>query len=411
MAAVDAALAPLFDDLRAAPDPTIVVVTGDHGEALGDHGEATHGLFAYESTLRIPLIIAELGGGRARDADARCRTCPCGTSTCCRRCSTRPACRRRPACRGDRCCAAAERRTGAPPRPSYFEAMSAMLNRGWAPLTGILSGRDKFIDLPIPELYDLANDPAEATNLIDRAPVVARTLEAALRAFGAGLPGARVPENAEALARLRALGYVSGDAPRKATYTEADDPKRLIEIDQAIHTGIDLYEHRQFAQAEQVYKGILARRPDMALAYRHLAFVYWETGQVKEAIATLQQALKAGVRHESVTAQLGMYLAESGDAADAVRLLEPIAAAATADLDTVNALGIAYARSRTRGRRAPGVRADAGRRPREPDGAREPRHDRPRARRLRRGAPAVREGRRRRSDRPRRPTPASASSR
>ena len=220
-----------------------------------------------------------------------------------------------------------------------------MLNRGWAPLTGILSGRDKFVDLPIPELYDLAKDPAEAANLIDRAPVVARTLEAALRAFGAGLPGARVPENAEALARLRALGYVSGDAPRKAAYTEADDPKRLIEIDQAIHTGIDLYEHRQFAQAEQVYKGILARRPDMALAYRHLAFVYWETGQVKEAIATLQQALEAGVRHESVTAQLGMYLAESGDAADAVRLLEPIASAATADLDTVNALGIAYARS------------------------------------------------------------------
>ena len=344
VAAVDAALAPLFDDLRAAPDPTIVVVTGDHGEALGDHGEATHGLFAYESTLRIPLIIAELGGGRRATPtevsnvpvrhidllptllDAAGVPVPSGLP-------------------GRSLLAAAERRTGAPPRPSYFEAMSAMLNRGWAPLTGILSGRDKLIDLPIPELYDLGKDPAEATNLIDRAPVVARTLEAALRAFGAGLPGARVPENAEALARLRALGYVAGDAPRKATYTEADDPKRLIEVDQAIHTGIDLYEHRQFVQAEQVYKGILARRPDMALAYRHLAFVYWETGQVKEAIATLQQALKAGVRHESVTAQLGMYLAESGDAADAVRLLEPIASAATADLDTVNALGIAYARS------------------------------------------------------------------
>ena len=65
VAATDAALAPLLDDLRAAPRPTLVIVTGDHGEALGDHGELSHGLFAYESTLRIPLIIAELAA-RAR---------------------------------------------------------------------------------------------------------------------------------------------------------------------------------------------------------------------------------------------------------------------------------------------------------------------------------------------------------
>src|SRR5206468_8093632 len=62
VAATDAALAPLLDDVAAGQHPTLVVITGDHGEALGDHGEATHGLFAYESTLRIPLIIAELGG-------------------------------------------------------------------------------------------------------------------------------------------------------------------------------------------------------------------------------------------------------------------------------------------------------------------------------------------------------------
>src|SRR5207247_1594383 len=60
VAAVDAALAQLLEDLRASPRPTLVVATGDHGEALGDHGEQSHGLFAYESTLRIPLIVAQL---------------------------------------------------------------------------------------------------------------------------------------------------------------------------------------------------------------------------------------------------------------------------------------------------------------------------------------------------------------
>src|SRR5438094_5156431 len=62
VAATDAALAPLLDDLRSSGRPTLVVVTGDHGEALGDHGEQSHGLFAYESTLRVPLIIAEISG-------------------------------------------------------------------------------------------------------------------------------------------------------------------------------------------------------------------------------------------------------------------------------------------------------------------------------------------------------------
>src|SRR5262245_1267375 len=74
VAAVDAALAPLLDDLRASTRPTLVIVTADHGEALGDHGEQSHGLFAYESTLRVPLIIAEMNpvdrqGFGARDGE------------------------------------------------------------------------------------------------------------------------------------------------------------------------------------------------------------------------------------------------------------------------------------------------------------------------------------------------------
>src|SRR5262249_38018954 len=67
VAAADRALGPLFDAVRESSPPTLVVLTGDHGEALGDHGEMTHGLFAYESTLHVPLILAELG------ADARSR--------------------------------------------------------------------------------------------------------------------------------------------------------------------------------------------------------------------------------------------------------------------------------------------------------------------------------------------------
>jgi arylsulfatase A-like enzyme len=170
VAATDAALAPLLDDVRASDRPTIVVVTGDHGEALGDHGEQSHGLFAYEATLRVPLIVAELGGGAATAGEV--------SSVPARHIDILPTIleavgQQVPAnLPGRTLLPAAERRDGASlPRTSYFEAMAGMLNRGTAPLTGVLGGRHKYIDLPIPERYDLASDPAEQTNLIGRAPV------------------------------------------------------------------------------------------------------------------------------------------------------------------------------------------------------------------------------------------------
>jgi arylsulfatase A-like enzyme/cytochrome c-type biogenesis protein CcmH/NrfG len=350
VAATDAALAPLLDDVRIADRPTLVVVTGDHGEALGDHGEQTHGLFAYESTLRVPLIVAELGG------DAKRRPEPAAgelSSVAARHVDILPtildaAGQTVPASLpGRTLLPASERRRGgdATLRSSYFEAMSAMLNRGWAPLTGIVAGREKYIDLPIAERYDLASDAAETTNLAGKSSERDRTLAAALRGFGATLPGQRRTEDGEVLARLRALGYVSGSAPAKSQYTDADDPKRLVAIDQSIHHGVSLYMERRFAEAMQVYRDIIKRRPDMAMAYRHLAFVAWESGNPAAAIATLRQALAGGMTHDEITAQLGTYLAESGNPADAIQLLEPIAKSAQPDLDALNGLGIAYARS------------------------------------------------------------------
>jgi arylsulfatase A-like enzyme/Tfp pilus assembly protein PilF len=345
VAATDSALAPLLDDVRRSSAPTLVIVTGDHGEALGDHGEATHGVFAYESTLRIPLIVAELGGGRPDPARGEVSDAPV------RHVDLLPtvldAIGQKPpdGLPGRTLLPASERRDGAAPRPSYFEAMSAMLNRGWAPLTGIVADRDKYIDLPIPELYDLARDPGEQTNLVSSRAAQVRVLETALRGFGASLPGQRAAEDPQAVAELQALGYISGEAPIKAHYTEADDPKRLIDLDNAIHRGVELYSEHRLAEAEQVYRGIIERRPDMAIAYRHLAFVDWERGDVRGAIAVLQRAMQHGVRHAGVTTQLGNYLAESGDAVDAVRLLEPVAGETQPDLDALNALGIAYARA------------------------------------------------------------------
>src|SRR5437879_5145210 len=137
-------------------------------------------------------------------------------------------------------------------RRSGGEAMACMLNRGWAPLSGVIVERGKYIDLPIAERYDLAADPDEKRNLSGQSPDRDRTLAAALREYHAPLPGQRRAETPEALAELRALGYVSGSAAARTKYTEADDPKRLIDLDAAIHTAVEAFGARRIADAVQI---------------------------------------------------------------------------------------------------------------------------------------------------------------
>ena len=183
VAATDAALAPLLEDVRNSARPTLVIVTSDHGEGLGDHGEEAHGIFVYESTLRVPLIIASLGGQSAASKAARQGEV---ASVAARHVDILPTILDAVGLTvpdglpGRTLLPRKEREAGAAPRTTYFEAMSGMLNSGWAPLAGVLVDRDKFIDLPVAERFDLAADAAERSNLYGRSPERDRTLAAAL---------------------------------------------------------------------------------------------------------------------------------------------------------------------------------------------------------------------------------------
>ena len=327
VAYVDRALGPLFDAAREPGGlPTFVVVTSDHGEGLGDHGELTHGLFAYESTLHVPLIVAQL------TAHARFPTTPRVSSVPARHIDILPTVLDAlgfpplPTLPGRSLLPDAPDADATAPRTSYFEAMSASLNRGWAPLTGVMVNRHKYIELPLPELFDLAVDPTEQLNLVDRDPERQRTLTARLGAFEAAPPGARQRETADAVDRLRSLGYVVGRAPARTAYTEADDPKRLADIDSAIHRSIDLYQRGRPREAAAISRDVIATRPGMAIAYRHLRFLHWSLGEVGTAVETLRGALERGLVGTAIQTQLGVYLAETGATDEAIPLLEGITA-------------------------------------------------------------------------------------
>jgi hypothetical protein len=233
----DAALGPLFDRLRGLTRPTLVVVTADHGESLGEHGERTHSLFAYESTLRVPLIVSEVDPARAAD-----RVEGVSITSPARHVDLLPtvlAAAGAPAATasGSSLLETINAGRGAD-RPTYFEAMSAAVTRGWAPLRGVLAGRDKYIDLPIVELYDLAADPKEQTNIVHARSDRARVMVETLRQFNVAPPTRARQETAEIIERLRSLGYIGGgSAAVREKYTEADDPKRLVAIEQLLTKG------------------------------------------------------------------------------------------------------------------------------------------------------------------------------
>jgi hypothetical protein len=100
----------------------------------------------------------------------------------------------------------------------------------------VIADRNKYIDLPIPELYDLTADAKETRNLAAGARDRVEVLTNLLRTYNVDPPNRPGRETAEAAAALKSLGYVQGSAPARARYTEADDPKRLVEIDRDLHT-------------------------------------------------------------------------------------------------------------------------------------------------------------------------------
>src|SRR6185503_13044719 len=135
-------------------------------------------------------------------------------------------------------------------RDSYFESLSGALNRGWAPLTGVIHEQHKFIDLPIAELYDLPRDPGERTNLRDedrRGLLAARGVLTQMT-IAALSPAQRKVGNEEAM-RLLSLGYVSGSAPQKTRFGPEDDPKNLVSVNNDMHLVIEAYESGDLPKA------------------------------------------------------------------------------------------------------------------------------------------------------------------
>jgi Flp pilus assembly protein TadD len=342
VAYVDSALESLFDGLRrkGMEDDTVVVLTGDHGESLGEHGESTHGYFAYNSTLWIPLIIAAPG-----TKAAECQETVCHVDIFPTVCDLLGVAKPR-SLQGVSLLPALKGKTLAS-REIYFESLYPHFSRGWAPLRGIISGRLKYFDSPIPELYDIEKDFGEIDNLaggqgLDAVRAALKKMMDTLASPSAGGSNRKLDRTAQD--RLRSLGYVSGPVPSSAnkTYTREDDLKILLPYQDKFQTAMGRYHKGALEEGIALLREIIAERKDFDLAYTYLATIYKEQGKWKEAVECLRQGYRENPSSFRILTTFGVFLTETGQNDAAIEILKQGLAIIDYDPELWNYLGIAY---------------------------------------------------------------------
>ncbi len=342
VAYVDAALAKLFAFLEDSQQAgrTVVVLTGDHGQSLGEHGEATHGYFAYNSTIWVPLVISGPGvkPGRVEENVCHIDIFP----TVCDLLGLD-----RPDFLQGRSLLAAMRGkdlASLASRPIYFESLSAYYRRGLAPLRGFIEGSKKFVDLPLPEIYDLKTDFGEAHNSAGKD--VAREeaeLAALIKSESARETAPKAKLIAEDSEKLRSLGYVGGfQPPAKANFGPAEDLKTLLPYYRNFEEAQACYSRGETDRSIGLLKELIRGRPDFDNAYLLLVAIYEKQHRLADVEAVLRTGSKANPRSYYLTLEYGMLLAQIGRNDEAIRVLEKAQGIIDWDPELWNYLGVAY---------------------------------------------------------------------
>jgi choline-sulfatase len=264
-------------------DDTLVVIVGDHGESLGEHGEETHGMFVYEGAIRVPFVIWRPGlvpAGVVRTPVRLTDVAPTILELL-----GAPAL----AARNGRSLVAVMRGAKDVPPPVYSETLFPELNMNWAPLRSVRDERWKLIEAPAPELYDLQNDPGERENRYAQQPQTARALTDLLARLTGGGRGemSRQALDKSTIDRLASLGYIGaggGTDSRGASTKARPDPKDLILVYNRLNQANRAVLARRFDEALPVLRDVLARDPSNAYAHQVLGNVYFERGEDTKAL-------------------------------------------------------------------------------------------------------------------------------
>ncbi len=328
-----------------AAENTLVVVTADHGEGLGDHGEGGHSFFIYDSTVRVPLIFWAPGAVPAGVV------APGGTSvvdifpTVLSLLGVPPSARQGGGVPGSDGAGAegpggdgidlsarflnadAERSAGAAEgTAAYAESLLPYLDFGWSELRALVSGGYKYIAAPEPELYNLAEDPGETDNLVDIEVARADAMADELAALVAGddvTAATGVAVDADSVAALRALGYLAGGGPGRDR--RDIDPKDMVETYETFVVGLldatYAIEEGLYGDANEILVQLDELVPDQYIVYYYFGQLAFEAGDPQTSVEVLERALELNPSYLPTYTQLAEALHAAGDVAAALDLI------------------------------------------------------------------------------------------
>jgi tetratricopeptide (TPR) repeat protein len=282
---------------RALLDSTLVVVTADHGEGLGDHGEDEHGVLMYEATLHVPLIVRGPGINAGRVE-------------------------REPVSLVDVAPFLLEAFFPAPERKAiYFESYYGNLHFGWAPLRGVRKGQMKLIVAPRSELYDLDSDPREGQDLSQERKDVARRLYAELQKIGEGKPAA-APLSPGDLERLASLGYVGAASSKGNGADPKDEIAKFSDFGRKLRDAITRFERGDFRSAQPLFEELASRDILSFEVHLYLARCQRLAGKLADAIREYEAAAAIYDGYSVLHLEHGRALLASGNLEGAAAAFE-----------------------------------------------------------------------------------------
>lgn len=341
IAYMDSQLGRLFDDLKDQHllDRTLIVVTADHGESLGEHGEETHGVFLYDATLHVPLIIAGPGIPAGKVVVQQVRSIdimptilaflnlPPGKEA-----------------QGVDLLPLIRKGQPLPTDTAYLETLYPRTDLGWSELRAVRTNQWKFVLAPRPELYNLEADPRELDNVEAREPVIASRLDARLWSIIGGDKRheklVSSPVNKQTREDLASLGYVSGGMPRVIQLgSKAPDPKDEVSVLKILGEVNRLMERGQFARSAKLMEEGLKQDPANPLGLTYLASSFENLGDFPRAIQVYERALRMHVVTDQILSRLGKDYLRTHQLEKAVLAMQRAGELNPADFDNLNNLG------------------------------------------------------------------------
>lgn len=327
-----------FLDQHGQRDRTIIVIAGDHGEALGEHGELTHGLLLYEPTLRVPLIIDARGmleRGVIRTPVSLADVAP-----------TIAALLGIPLKADGRDLSAALRERKEPQQTDVYSETEYPAVYGWSALAALRRGNFKFISAPAPELYDVARDSHEAHNVFSDERRVMRALDAALKSMRAQpVPATSTSApDAETMARLASLGYVGG-TPQRRGEGERPDPKVMVPLFRRFEEATWATTDKRYDEAASILEDLVKQDPQNAVFRGSLAKVERLRGRADRAIELYREAVAFAPDDPQNWYNLASAFQQAGDMRRAGEAAQEALRRDRDNAEAHNVLGIAYSAS------------------------------------------------------------------